>query len=364
MTCRRLMGFVMSAAVALAGSGCGRRNEPRPDSGLAVEEPDGQSMVVTARGGSSNEIPAASLRRLSSARTPSIHLDTLKVDFRSEGDKVIATIYALTLPHGNPHRYEDSYKPLLGVHSARMGQTIQVKELAKLGYLPITYRVVSAKVPAGSAPALVSKVPSIEIRVLEENRAMFKPALRNKSPKDVVAIAFVRDDGNNNRAMNISQASDPSHPLIPAGTTYAWEFPWGSPTVLAAALFADGSHEGDSEIAASLFASRLGGETQKHRADPLIRRIIADRALDDAAKIAQIRSALSGLSTAPEGPTLRLMQDVFPDLPSDTLKKELARGLEQGKRNLWSSLYEFEHQNSVYPPPKTHPPIERWWPLR
>jgi hypothetical protein len=28
-----------------------------------------------------------------------------------------------------------------------MGQTIQVKELAKLGYLPTTYRVVSAKVP-------------------------------------------------------------------------------------------------------------------------------------------------------------------------------------------------------------------------
>jgi hypothetical protein len=364
MTGRRLMVFVIFAAIALAGSGCGRRHEPGTESGLAVEEPDGQSIVVTARGGSSNEIPAASLQRLSSARTPSIHLDTLKVDFRSEGDKVIATIYALTLPHGNPHHYEDPYKPLLGVHSARIGQTIQVNELAKLGYLPITYRVVSAKVPVDSAPALVSKAPSIEIRVLEENRAMYKPALHNNSPKDVVAIAFVRDDGNGNRAMNISQSYDPSHALIPAGTTYAREFPWGSPTVLASALFADGSHEGDSEIAASLYSSQLGGEIQKRRADPLIRRIISDRALDDAGKIAQIRSTLSGLSTAPEDSTLRLMQDVLPDLPSDTLKKELARGLEQGKRNLWSSLYEFEHQNSVYPPPKTHPPIERWWPPR
>ena len=365
MTSRRLVLLAMSAAVVLAGSGCRRDNEPRPNSGLAVEEPDGHSMLVTAGGGSSNEIPAASLQRLSSAPTRSVHLDTLKVDFRSEGDKVIATIYALTLPHGDPHRYEDAYKPLLGVHSARLGQTIQVNELARLGYAPITYRIVSAKVPAGSAPALVSKAPSVEIHVVEENRAMYKLALHNGSQKDVVAVAFVRDsDNQNNRVMNTSQSIDPHHPLIPAGTTYALEVPWGTPTVLAAVLFADGSHDGDSEIAATLYASLLGGETQKRRADPLIRRIIADHALDDAGKIGQIRSALSGLSTAPEGRTLRLMQDSFPDLPSGTLKKELARGLEQGKRNLWTSLYEFKHQNSVYPPPKMHPPIERWWPLR
>ena len=108
----------------------------------------------------------------------------------------------------------------------------------------------------------------------------------------------------------------------------------------------------------------MGRETQERRADPLIRRIIANGALDDSAKIAQIRLALSGLSTAPEGRALRLMHESFPDLTSATLSQELARGLEQGLRNLWSSLYEFEHQNAVYPRPKTHPPIERWWPPR
>jgi hypothetical protein len=364
MTPHRFVGLLICGAVALAGSACRRRYEPTPAGGLAVEESHGQYIVVTARGGSSNEIPATTLQRLPSARTPSIHLDTLKVDFRSEGDKVIATVYALTVPHGDPHRYEDPYKPLLGVHSARLGQTIQVNELAKLGYVPITYRVVSAKVPPGSQPALVSRAPSIEIRVLDENRAMYKLALHNRSPKDIVAFAFVRDDGNNTRTMNIAQSFDPNRPLIPAGTTYAREFPSVSPTVLTAALFADGSHEGNSDVAATLYAARLGRETEERRADPLIRRIIADRALDDTAKIAQIRSALSGLSTAPEGPTLRLMHESFPDLPSTTRKKELARGLEQGLRNLWSSLYEFEHQNAVYPPPKTHPPIERWWPPR
>ena len=291
-------------------------------------------------------------------------MDTLKVDFRSEGDKVVAAVYALTLPRGNRHRYEDAYKPLLGVHSARIGRKIQVDELAKLGYLPITYRVVSAKAPESSVPALVSKAPSIEIRVLEQNWAMYKPALHNKSSKDVVAIVFVRDTGNNDRVMNISESFNPGRPLIPAGTTYAREAPWGSPTELAAALFADGSYEGNSQIAATLYARRLGSETQTSRADPVIRRIMADPVLDDAAKIAHIRSALGGLSTVPEGPAMRLMQKSFPDLPSGTLKQELARGLDQGKRTLWSSLYEFEHQNAVYPPPKTHPPIERWWPLR
>ena len=83
------MGFEISAAVALAGSVCARRHEPGPDSRLAVEETHGYSMVVTARVGLSNEIPPASLQHLSSAGTPVIHRDTLKVDFRSEGDKVV-----------------------------------------------------------------------------------------------------------------------------------------------------------------------------------------------------------------------------------------------------------------------------------
>ncbi|MGH9403516.1 MAG: hypothetical protein ACRD2P_15580 [Terriglobia bacterium] len=361
MTYYRLDGILMCAAVALACSACGRRYEPVPAGGLAVKEPDGQYMVVTARG-RSNEIPATALQRLSSARTPSIRLDTLKVDFRSEGDKVIATVYALTVPHGNPHRYEDPYKPLLGVHSARLGQAIQLKELAKLGFVPITYKVTSARLPAGSQPTLVTKAPSIEIRLLDENREMCKVVLHNKSQKNVVAFALVRNEGNGGRPKEMIASFDPDRPLIPAGTTYAREFPPASSTILAAVLFADGSHEGDSGVAATLYATRLGGETEERRADPLIRRIIADRTLDHTAKISHIRSALSGLSTAPEGPTLRLMQKSFPGLPSATLRKELGRGLDQGVRNLWSSLYEFQHQNAVYPPPKTHPPIERWWP--
>jgi hypothetical protein len=298
------------------------------------------------------------------ARTQPIRLDTLKVDFRSEGNKVIATVYALTVPHSDPHRYEDPYKPLLGVHSARLGQTIQLDELAKLGYVPITYKIVSAGPPTGSQPTLISKAPSIEIRVVDENREMYTLALHNRSSKDVLAFAYVRDEGGHTRAIDTSQSFDPNRPLIPAGMTYTREAPPGSPTVLAAALFADGSHEGDSEIAAPLYAMQLGREAQVRRADPLIRRIIADRALDEAGKIAQIRSALSGLSTVPEGPALGLMRKSFPDLPYATLKRDLAQGLEQGQRGLWSSLYEFEHQNAVYPRPKTHPPIERWWPLQ
>lgn len=361
---QQFVGLLLCAAAVLAGPACGSRSGSAPVVGLAVEEPGGQYMVVTARGVSSNEIPAAALQRLSKAQTSSIRLDTLKVDFRREGDKVVATAYALTVPEGNPHRYEDPYKPLLGVHSARLGQAIQLTELAKLGYVPITYRVVSAKPPAGPRPVLVSDVPSIEIRVLDENRAGYKLALHNKSPKDVVAFAFVRDEGNNARTVNTTQSFGLNRPLIPAGMTYVSECPspWGSPTELAAALFADGSHGGDSEIAATLYATRLGSEIEVRRADPLIRRIIANRASADSAKVAQIRSALSGLSTAPGGPALRLMRHSFPGLPPATLKKDLAQGLERGLRNLRSSLYEFEHQNAVYPPPKTHPPIERWWP--
>ncbi len=357
MNLDRFGGLLMCAAV-LASSACGRRYEPKSDWGFAVEEPNGGHLLVTARGGSDNEIPAGSLQRLSDARTPSIHLDTLKVDFQREGDRVIATAYALTVPHGNPHRYEDAYKPLLGVHSARLGQVIQLKELSKLGYVPITYKVVSAKAPEGPRIAPVSHAPSIAVGVLEENIAMSRLDIHNSSAKDVVAVALI--SGNS----LMMETSHPERPLIPAGTTNTREIPSTAPIVLTAALFADGTHQGDPQLAATLYATQLGRETEERLADPLIRRIIAVRGIDDPAKFEQIRSALSGLSITPKVSMLREMHKSFPDLPSATLKKELSRGLDEGRRDLWSSLYEFEHQNAVYPPPKTHPPIERWWPTR
>jgi hypothetical protein len=62
-------------------------------------------------------------------QTPSRELDTLQINFQVHGDRVTATAHALTAARDNPERYSDANKHKLGVHSARLNQTITLNEL-------------------------------------------------------------------------------------------------------------------------------------------------------------------------------------------------------------------------------------------
>ena len=345
----RLSSTLLCLAAALVSVACRRAVTPIPGQ-VAVEGPPGQ--FVTIATGVSVEFPAARLTPLK-GRTPSLtHIDTIKMDYRIVGDKVIVTVYALTLPPGDPHRYDDSGKQLLAVHSARLDQTFELKEFEKIGYRPLSYKVVSAKPPAPTHPTLISEVPSMEIALKSEDRSSYTLLFRNLSDRDVVAYAYGNNHGTVHWMPLIAARASHEQPMVSIE----------SPIILQAALFSNGSHEGDAEVAATLYAYQAGNRTERSRADPMIRRIVADRALDDTAKIARIRTELLTLPKTPDAPMTRAMRTAFPGLPAATIKADLERGLDQGVRNIWSSLYSFEHQSGVYPPPPSHPPLARWWP--
>ena len=322
-----------------------------------MEGPPGRYVIVGR--GSSLEIPASMLKPLAGRAQAAIQLDTLKVDFRTEGGKVVATGYALTAPQGDPRRYEDAHKHLLGVHSARLDQTLELKELEKMGYQSVTYRVVTAKPPVPTHPTLISKARSIELELASGDRAKYKVVMRNVSDRDVMGYAF---GGSQN--MTSSTSVDASRPLIKARAVHEAAMPVGSPIILAAALFADGTHEGDREAAARMYAQWMGHETQRRRADPAIQAILEDKTQDDDAKIARIRSELTKLPKKPDARMLDAMRAAFPGVPSTTMERDLAQGLDAGIHNIWGSLYSFEHQSGVYPPPKSRRPLKEWWPRR
>jgi hypothetical protein len=86
----------------------------------------------------------------------------LKLDFAIEQDELTTTVYTIP-PESNPLRYSDGHKHRLGVHTARLNETVELKELARIGYQPITLKIVSAKPAASTHPTIVSKVPSIQV---------------------------------------------------------------------------------------------------------------------------------------------------------------------------------------------------------
>ncbi len=338
----------LCAAVMLTCLAC-RQTAVKPgQQEFAVEGPPGHYVVVAP--GLSTEIPAAALKPLR-GEVPSTELDTLKIDYRLEGDKVIATVFALSAPRGNPDRYADSNKHLLGSHSARLNQTFTLKELENLRYEPIAYKIVTAKPPAPTHPRATSKVPSIKIEIAGEDRASYKLVLRNVSEKGVIAYAI---------GDNSSESHDAARPVIAAGSAIERNAVVGSPIYLAAAIFSDGTYQGDSEVACLLYARQVGYEAQRKRLDASISRIVSD-SLEDSAKIAKIQTELMKLPKEPDAQMVRNMQREFPGLAMELVKEDLALGLDQTIQGIWGSLYELEHQNAVYPKPASHPPVAQWW---
>ena len=357
---------------------CRRAATSPPAGGFAVEFPaspwsNRPTYTVVRQSGVTSEMPANFLHPLAGRSTPA-PLDTLKLDYQIDRDKLIITVYALAEPHGNPLRYAAGHQRLLGTHSARLDQSIEFRELTKIGYQPFTVKIVTAKPPVAVRPTLLSKVPSIQIDLVDEDRMSYTLALRNVSSRGVVSYAL--GSGTGHRFRESIRSTD--RPLIAPGAVYQERFfpaPSGRMTphglvedpnsnafVFAAALFSDGSHEGDPDLAAELAGRQLGYLTQRRRLEPIVHRVLEDSALDDTARIARIRSALVKLSYTPDAALIRKMKLRFSDLSDAAAAKDLKEGLDFATQGMWGSLWRYEHGDDGASPRRPLPPLPEWLP--
>ncbi len=139
------------------------------------------------------------------------------------------------------------------------------------------------------------------------------------------------------------------------------EEPVSNEVILAAAIFSDGSHEGDDQFAARLQTQQIAGKIQFQHMAPVIDRIVNDATLDDATRVAQIREQLHNLSNQADEATLRAATSQFPNLPRETVAEDLRDGFDSARRNIWSSLYSHVHSSGTSPPPLHPPPVADWW---
>jgi hypothetical protein len=329
----------------------------RSETRFAVEFPPQSGpdryLIVDERSLTSTEIPASSLRPLPGHNHPQI---TLKLDFTIDRNKVVTIVYAIP-----PET--DGHKHWLATHSARLYETIDLQELKKIGYQPFTLKIVSSKPRSRTPPTIVNNVPSIQVNLAGQDLRGCTLLLRNVSSRGVVAYVF--DESRGSISMARTTSNFYGHSVIAPGAAkqvyQLTDARLPRRITLAAAVFTDGSHEGDGRLAAQLESGQIGYRTQYRRISPAIDRLIHDPALDDDRRVARIQETLHSLSNQPDAATIRALQSQFPDLPHQAVVDDLSDGLDSARRNIWSEVYGYVHSSGTYPPPSHPPPLADWW---
>jgi hypothetical protein len=191
--------------------------------------------------------------------------------------------------------------------------------------------------------------------------------MHNLSSRGVVA--YVLDGGGDSKGIAISREiySTVDHPSItPRGDSQKELFTFAqvgrmTPRItVVAAIFTDGSYEGDVDVAAKLKARQIGALTVDRLLKPAIDRVVQDQSMNDEARTARIKDEIFRVPSQPENAATHSLQSQFPDLPTQEAIADLTHGVNAAKNDIWGDLYGYMHKCCEYPPPD-HISLAKWW---
>jgi hypothetical protein len=207
----------------------------------------------------------------------------------------------------------------------------------------------------------VSKVPSLQIAIVSEDRQSYKLVVRNTSPRAVTGIVIARSHQNGRQSI---EAYDDLNTMIAPGADHEFKMninnmscattdsstpgPAPCPIVLEGAIFADGTYGGDAGSLANLEARYLAERTQRQRLRKLLQNTLGDCSLSDAAKIEQVRSGVSQLEENLDPAIIDQIQSRYPDLPNASrldMEASMRASFQMEKRIMVESLGEFEESS-------------------
>lgn len=326
----------------------------------------------------SNILYGDNLRLLPNAakvRTPSL----LQFIYGEDVDRISVTVIAY---YGKlePHSVFDSTaishltRETLGTWSAGLNQSIHLNALAHVGVAPATLTIVTALPEHQWWPEMISKTPSLQMDYAPADRNFSLITIHNFSSKPLtgVRVTAPSDDGSGSTSedgglyQGIAPGKAYSMRLSVPATRRKQDGSWidASPTstlVLEAAIFADGSYEGDPQIAAEMDARQIGYRTEAQRLNVLVAPILADTNSNKAARLARILAIINQLPVTPDAPMIARLRALFPDLSQQEFAKasqKLSQGMSLEKSHSDSMVRQF--QTHVMP---HHPNLRlaQWW---
>jgi hypothetical protein len=257
----------------------------------------------------------------------------------------------------------------IGAYSPHLNESIVLREMEQFGLQPWTIKIVNAQLPSPASLPTLNEVPSIQPEILGKDRQGYRMGLHNLSSRAVTAFLVETSlDHNSNYSESALIAPSANHEFrlfcdTSASVTSNGIAPGPAPCAfnLKAALFADGSYEGDASAAATLAVRPIAAQFQGRRVRELIDNIVADSSLDDTSRLARIRSELPKLSEEPDPTILEQIRLRFPGLPSTawgSVKADIRGAFAAEKQRTLRALKEFgdlPNQGS------TSRSLAQWW---
>ena len=245
----------------------------------------------------------------------------------------------------------------VGTWEANLSQSVVLSELERFGIEPVSLRLVNGSGADVPRPRTVTNVPSLEIEIAGADRVKYKIEVRNLSSRGVLAFHI-------NPAAGAGSGTKPV--IAPGGTRdiIMWVPRNGPPSVvvLDAAIFDDGTWEGEIHIAAMLAARHVGDAFQYRQIGKIFDAARGNAGMDDRAAVAGIMAEISRLSEEPEPGMLDQVRHQFPELEPNkdedkVLQSEINTALRVDRQWILGPLKALEEGSSE----RSQPTLAKWW---
>lgn len=353
LTALALSAALLAAARPLAAQEARATAAPK-NLALEIEGDPHRDYQIQVKGG----LETSPRRRLPGwqQRAGAAPLTAVKIDTDYEGDAVrinLSVVFDDSYPADAPGPKYGRKVQAVASYLAREGESVTLGELARFGAEPVTLRVVQERPrPAGeppplaSTPLVINKLKALQVVGFHRDASapagsnVFKLRLHNVSEKGVAALSFRNvDDSGGGTEMSLSH---PARPLVAAGdvqempfnfTVHRHQTPQGEThdaerqrtLLVAAAVFDDGTYEGEAEMAARIIARRRGDDAQRGRILALLRAALDAPMPDAQATLAKLKSELSSLRIDADPAAVAELLAQFPTLARGEAAKRAGR---------------------------------------
>lgn len=372
---------IMAAILLSQGAASAQQKGMAPVSTpLAVELVDDDmpgTQIQAVRSAEGSTLETGRFRRVAEWKPPAggAVVSRLKIRALSEGDAVRIKVFAVfddSDPVDSPGPKYGAREQSVADYLAREGDTVTVRELARLGVEPLLLRVVKARPSPeeqllAAPPEIENRLKSVEVVGLTPDPVSprwYKLSLRNLTQKSIVALEVYESEGGKRFGSQTMMQFTPGRALIApdaifetqlsvGGTNGRWTpqgFVPDPPRQLSFALgtvvFDDGTYEGDAQAAANIEAGQMGRRLQRKRILSLLNAITDSPGQDAKAALEKLKSQVGALRVDVDAAALNKLLARYPSLSEEHQRKrlmlEIMNGLKAGRGELLSRIAEFE----------------------
>jgi len=267
--------------------------------------------------------------------------EAVRVISRVEEDAVRITVSILS----GSKAWENEQR--VGTYLIRETEKISIDDLKLFGIEPFQIKLVRVNPNIPAVPPVILKgvesVVVINSMAKETTLPSYRIILHNQSNKNIVALGVDVVTGGKAQMTSKPRGID-GQPLIPAGKEYwltvaapnrAQATPGGyvptSPTdqqiVIKAAVFDDGTYEGDAETAVVVKGYQAGEKMVLRRLIPLLETAVNSSNADLKEALRNLESEVSSVATDADPKIVRTMSSEFPQA-SDARSREIKETME------------------------------------